>query len=106
MFAFLLLTGVAIGISAAIAFVFFWPMALVHLRDRHPELLRSFGDFAFGSPAALGWLLRGRYRTLQDPSLSGLCTPARLALWTMLAALPCGLLVLYVQYNCATGNCL
>ena len=106
MLGFLLLTGFAIGICAAIAFVFFWPMALVHLRDRHSDLLDRFGAFAFGQPAALYWLLLGRYRALRDPSLSGLCTPARLALWTIIATLPCAALVIYMQFVCGSGNCL
>ena len=84
---FLALTSLAVAISGALAFVLFWPMALVHLRDRHPELLRSFGGFAFASPVALGWLLRARYRTLSDRSLDGLATPARLALWCTILAL-------------------
>lgn len=84
---FLALTSLAVAISGLLAFVLFWPMALVHLRDRHPELLRSFGGFAFASPAALGWLLGARYRTLTDRSLNGLATPARLALWCTIFAL-------------------
>lgn len=84
---FLALTTLAIAISGALAFVLFWPMALVHLRDRHAALLAGFGSFAFASPAALRWLLAGRYRTLSDRSLDGLATPARLALWCTLLAL-------------------
>lgn len=92
---FLALICVAIAISGAMAFAFFWPMALVHLRDRHPALHASFGDFAFASPAALSWLLRGRYRALRDTGLSGLATPAFLALWsTILALLASGVLFL------------
>ncbi len=84
---FLALVALAVAISGGLAFVLFWPMALVHLRDRHPELLRSFGGFAFASPTALGWLLGARYRTLADRSLDGLATPARLALWCTILAL-------------------
>lgn len=84
---FLALVSLAVAISGAMAFVLFWPMSLVHLRDRHPETLRSFGSFAFASPAALGWLLAARYRTLDDRSLNGLATPAYLALWCMIVAL-------------------
>lgn len=87
MLTFLALVGVAIAISGAMAFVFFWPMALVHLRDRHAARLASFGGFAFAAPAALGWLLRGGYRELADPSLDGLCMPARLALWSIIVSL-------------------
>ena len=83
MLTFLALLGVAVAISALMAFVFFWPMALVHLRDRHRALLDSFGSFAFADPGALRWLATGRYRELRDPGLNGLCTPAMLALWAM-----------------------
>ena len=84
---FLALTSLAIAISGLLAFLLFWPMALVHLRDRHPQLLASFGSFAFASPAALGWLLSARHRTLADRSLDGLATPARLALWCTILTL-------------------
>lgn len=84
---FLALICLAIAISGAMAFAFFWPMALVHLRDRHNALHASFGEFAFASPNALGWLLRGRYRGLNDSGLNGLATPAFLALWCTLGAL-------------------
>lgn len=98
MLTFLALIGVAVAISGAMAFVFFWPMALVHLRDRHRARLESFGGFAFAAPAALGWLLRGGYRELADPSLDGLCTPARLALWAIiLSLLAAGVLVLFAR---------
>jgi hypothetical protein len=84
---FLALLGIAIAISGLMAFVFFWPMALVHLRDRHAGLLASFGAFAFASPQALQWLLAGRYRALSDAGLDGLCTPARLSLFSILFGL-------------------
>lgn len=84
---FIALICLAFAISGAMAFAFFWPMALVHLRDRHHALHASFGDFAFASPAALNWLLRGQYRGLRDNGLNGLCTPAFLALWCTLGAL-------------------
>lgn len=92
---FLALICIAVAISGAMAFAFFWPMALVHLRDRHGALHASFGEFAFASPAALNWLLRGRYRSLRDGGLSGLATPAFLALWsTILALVASGVLYL------------
>ena len=95
MLTFLALLGVAVAISGLMAFVFFWPMALVHLRDRHRDTLRAFGSFAFADPAALRWLATGRYRELRDPSLNGLCTPAMLALWSMLVSLAAsGVLIL------------
>ena len=94
MLTFLALLGVAAAISAFMAFVFFWPMALVHLRDRHGEQLRAFGHFAFADPGALRWLATGRYRELRDPSLNGLCTPAMLSLWSIAISLAAsGLLV-------------
>ena len=35
---FLALTAFAIAIAGATAFVIFWPLALVHIRDRHPQI--------------------------------------------------------------------
>ena len=87
MLTFLALVCIAVAISGALAFLFFWPMALVHLRDRHRERLTAFGAAAFAAPSALQWLLSGRYRGLADPSLNGLCTPARLSLWSVIVAL-------------------
>lgn len=87
MLTFLALVCVAIAISGATAFVFFWPISLVHLRDRHAALLTGFGDFAFAAPQALVWLLRARYRELRDPMLNGLCTPAWLSLWSIILSL-------------------
>ncbi len=84
---FLALCAVAVAIAGALAFSLFWAMALVHLRDRHPAVLASLGSVAFLAPPALGWLLRGGYRTLADRSLDGLATPARIALTCTLAAL-------------------
>ena len=84
---FLALTTLAVAISGAMAFVLFWPMSLVHLRDRHPALLESFGAFPFASPKGLKWLLLNRHKQLGDTSLNGLATPASLALWCMLIAL-------------------
>jgi ABC-type transport system involved in cytochrome c biogenesis permease subunit len=95
---FLALLGVAIAISGAVAFVFFWPMALVHLRDRHAARLQSFGAAAFVAPAAIVWLLSGRYRELADPALNGLATPARLSLWSVIFSLiAAALLALFAQ---------
>lgn len=95
---FLALISLAVAISGAMAFVFFWPMTLVHLRDRHPAVRQGFGGMAFSSTAALGWLLAGKYRALTDPSLNGLATPARIALiCTLLALFASG--VLWVIYQ-------
>ena len=90
---FLALICLAVAISGAMAFVFFWPMTLVHLRDRHPAVKQGFGSMAFTSATALGWLLAGKYRALADPLLNGLATPARIALTcTLLALLSSGML--------------
>ncbi|NYZ64089.1 hypothetical protein [Luteimonas deserti] len=77
--------GVAIG--GFTAFVIFWPLSLVHLRDRHPEERERLGDHAFMSPTALGWLLAGRYYEVPDRQFTGLATPARISLLVILGAL-------------------
>lgn len=87
MTAFLSLLGVAVAISGTLAYIFFWSMALVHLNDRHPDARAQLGPAAFLAPTAMLWLLGGRYRALDDRALSGLATPARLALLAILAGL-------------------
>ena len=77
---FLALLFVAAAIGGATAFVIFWPLTLVHIRDRHPAVKEKLGDGAFLKPSALWWLLSGGYRATPDTSLSGLATPARIAL--------------------------
>lgn len=77
--------GVAIG--GFTAFVIFWPLSLVHLRDRHPEVRARFSEGAFLQPAALGWLLTGRYYEVPDRAFTGLATPARISLMVILGAL-------------------
>ena len=77
---FLALLFVAAAIGGATAFVIFWPLTLVHIRDRHPAVKEKLGEGAFLKPSALWWLLRGGYRATPDTSLSGLATPARIAL--------------------------
>jgi len=77
---FFALLFVAIAIAGATAFVIFWPLTLVHVRDRQPGIAAELGAGAFLKPSALGWLLRGGYRAVRDPSLSGLATPARISL--------------------------
>lgn len=95
---FLALISLAVAISGAMAFVFFWPMTLVHLRDRHLAVKDSFGGMAFTSPLALMWLLAAKYRSLADPSLNGLATPARISLiCTLLALVASG--ILWVVYR-------
>lgn len=77
---FFALLFVAIAIAGATAFVIFWPLTLVHVRDRQPGIAAHLGTGAFLKPLALAWLLRGGYRAVDDPSLSGLATPARISL--------------------------
>jgi hypothetical protein len=77
---FFALLFVAIAIAGATAFVIFWPLTLVHVRDRQPGIAAELGTGAFLKPAALAWLLRGAYRRVRDPALSGLATPARISL--------------------------
>lgn len=77
--------GVAIG--GFTAFVIFWPLSLVHLRDRHPPVRARLGANAFMSPAALAWLLAGRYYEVPDRQFTGLATPARISLMVILGAL-------------------
>lgn len=87
MILFLALLFVAMAIAGATAFVIFWPLALVHIRDRHPALQADLGPGAFLNPIALNWLLRGRYRQAGDRNLDGLATPARISLITIIAGL-------------------
>jgi len=77
--------GVAIG--GFTAFVIFWPLSLVHLRDRHPGVRGRFGENAFMQPAALRWLLSGSYYEVPDRQFTGLATPARISLMVILGAL-------------------
>ena len=80
----------AFAIAGATAFVIFWPLTLVHLRDRHPDVRAQLGDGAFLKPSALGWLLARNYRTANDPGLSGLATPALVSLLSIIAGLAVG----------------
>ena len=84
---FLALLFVAAAIGGATAFVIFWPLTLVHLRDRHPAMKAQLGEGAFLKPSALWWLLRGGYRATPDTSLSGLATPARVSLAVIILGL-------------------
>ncbi len=84
---FFALLFVAIAIAGATAFAIFWPLTLVHIRDRHPAIKALLGDGAFLNPSALRWLLAGGYRSTPDRSLSGLATPARIALLVILFGL-------------------
>jgi len=85
MFVNLSLLGVAVaGISA---YAIFWPLSLVHLRDRHPGVYAKLGGSTFLSPKVLTWLLSGKYREIADPQFTGLATPARVSLTCILSAL-------------------
>ncbi len=87
MILFFALLFVATAIAGFCAFVIFWPLTLIHLRDRHPQISTRFGPGAFMKPAALGWLIRGDYRSADDRSLSGLATPARISIAVIVGAL-------------------
>ena len=87
MILFLALCFFGVAIAGATAFVIFWPLTLIHVRDRHAGSSADFGPGAFARPAAVRWLLTGGYRAIPDRSLSGLATPARVALCTMLFGL-------------------
>ena len=98
MILFFALLFVALAIAGATAFVIFWPLALVHVRDRHPQVAAELGTGAFLKPSALAWLLRGDYRDARDPQLSGLATPARISLIVILSGLAmAGLLWLWAK---------
>ena len=45
------------------------------------------GEGAFLKPAAMWWLLGGAYRETADPTFTGLATPARVALATVIVGL-------------------
>jgi len=84
---FLALSLIGVAVAGVSAFVIFWPLSLVHLRDRHPDVLATLGESAFLSPKALAWLLRGQYRAVIDRQFTGLATPARVSLLCVLCAL-------------------
>ena len=58
---FLALLAFAIAIAGATAFVIFWPLALVHIRDRHPQITararRRRVPQADGAVVAVAWRL-------------------------------------------------
>jgi len=84
---FFALCFVGVAVAGFSAFVIFWPLTLVHIRDRHPALAERFGSGAFLRPDALRWLLGRDYRLSTDRSLSGLAAPAWVSLLTLLAGL-------------------
>ena len=87
MILFIALVALALAIAGLTAFVIFWPLTLVHLRDRHPQLRDGLASPAFAHPSALWWLLNGGYRVAQDRNLDGLATPARISLSVILLGL-------------------
>jgi hypothetical protein len=87
MILFLALCFVGIAVGGATALVIFWPLALVHIRDRHPQLGAELGASPFFRARAWLWLLRGEYRRTPDANLSGLATPARVSLLVIIGAL-------------------
>ena len=87
------LVFLALAIAGATALMIFWPLTLVHLRDRHPQTYDRFGGVPFFSPAGLAWLLGAGYVAANDPNLTGLARPARISLLTILIGLgTCGVL--------------
>ena len=84
MLLFLVMAFIGVATGGLTAFVIFWPLALVHLRDRHPAVAATLAQSAFLHPRALGWLLRGDYRVVRDRAFTGLATPARIALAVIL----------------------
>lgn len=79
MILFLALCFVATAVAGLCAFVIFWPLTLVHVRDRHAALHERFGEGAFLGKDALRWLLRGDYVEANDANLTGLALPARIS---------------------------
>ena len=87
MILFFALCFIGVAIAGLSAFLIFWPLTLVHIRDRHPALAANFGEGAFLKPHALRWLLARDFTAIDDRSLSGLATPAWVSLLTLLAGL-------------------
>ena len=90
---FLALVFLAVAIAGFTALLIFWPLTLVHIRDRHPQFTAVLGQGAFFKPQAWGWLLRGQYRTAGDRNLDGLATPARVSMLTILFGVAMGALL-------------
>jgi len=84
---FLALCFFGVAIAGLTAFLIFWPLTLIHIRDRYPALAIEFGNSAFLKLDCLHWLLTGRFSAFNDRHLSGLATPARLALLVMFSGL-------------------
>ena len=93
MILFFALLFVAVAIAGFCAFVIFWPLSLVHIRDRHPGLQGALGEGAFARPSAWGWLLRRGDLSVHDGNLNGLASPARISLLTIIGGLVCAALL-------------
>jgi len=87
LFLLLALSFIGVAVAGVSAFVIFWPLALVHLGESHPEVRATLGESAFLAPAALHWLISGRYRAVKDRQFTGLATPARVSLICILSSL-------------------
>lgn len=87
MLLFFALCFVGVAIAGACAYIIFWPLSLVHLRDRHPDVRARLGEGAFLKPAVMFWLLSGGYRETHDRGFTGLATPARISLATIIVGL-------------------
>jgi len=85
---FFALCSFGIAIAGLSAFLIFWPLTLIHIRDRYPALALEFL-----SPHSIYWLLARRFVAFNDRSLSGLATPACLALLVMLGGLIASLIL-------------
>lgn len=87
MLLFFALCFVGVAIAGASAYIIFWPLSLVQLRDLHPAVRERLGEGAFLKPRVMWWLLSGGYRETGDPAFTGLATPARVALSTVILGL-------------------
>lgn len=87
MLLFFALLSFSLAIAGATAFVIFWPLALVHMRDRQPAMRAALVAPAFIHPVTMWWLLNGEYRTAGDRNLNGLATPARISLTVIIVGL-------------------
>ena len=77
-------------VTSVSAFAFLVSCAALQLAfpgDRHPSIGQQLGAGAFLNPTALGWLLRRGYADANDRNLTGLASPARISLLTIIIAL-------------------
>ena len=81
---FTLLLGVALATSGLTGWLIFGPLSYKHASERHPTA--NFGGSAL-SPRFIGWLAWGEFRSLRDPRLNGLATPAQVLSWCLVIGL-------------------